>query len=277
MTRIWCGCGRRDLKPQNLLLERDKDSSSIKIADFGLSALHHKSDSDECMLTICGTPDFLAPEVVSLSILKSTGGYSSNVDVWAVGAILYTMLAGTPPFAHPNVVHTLMAIREGVVDYSGEVWQAVSEEARTFTSYLLQADPALRPSATECLAHPWLSDQTQYPSEKLAVAQLQSYCLQRRACQVQRLARIIRIMGGRGSDGYKKDKEVTAKLEQEEKTMLKGKGSRDLSEKETFGRSSSLAEVIRKPEEERSLHPQCEGRQVPRVSYLSTGHRIVIT
>lgn len=79
------GIAHRDLKFENILL-KDKNYDKIKISDFGLSRIIKEGSF---MQTICGTPEYIAPEVLKS---KSTSGYGKAVDLWSLGVILYTML-----------------------------------------------------------------------------------------------------------------------------------------------------------------------------------------
>jgi len=80
----------RDLKPENILLASDAEDAPIKVADFGLARVCGAGDM---MKTACGTPGYVAPE-----ILKNKGYDSGAVDMWSVGVILYILLCGFPPF-----------------------------------------------------------------------------------------------------------------------------------------------------------------------------------
>lgn len=87
------GITYRDLKPENILLDFD---GHIKITDFGLSK-EVASSHDAITRTFCGSPEYLAPEM----LLQK--GYDSAVDWWALGTILYEMLVGTPPFYDEDI------------------------------------------------------------------------------------------------------------------------------------------------------------------------------
>jgi len=91
----------RDLKLGNLFLS---DKMELKLADFGLAA---KLEFDgEKKKTICGTPNYIAPE-----ILEGKSGHSYEVDVWSLGLVIYTMLIGKPPFETNDVKTTYRKIR----------------------------------------------------------------------------------------------------------------------------------------------------------------------
>ncbi|KAE8718282.1 CBL-interacting serine/threonine-protein kinase 12 [Hibiscus syriacus] len=90
------GVFHRDLKPENLLLDENYD---LKISDFGLSAVKEQIRPDGLLHTICGTPGYVAPE-----ILARKGYDGAKVDVWSCGVILYVLHAGYLPFKDPNQV-----------------------------------------------------------------------------------------------------------------------------------------------------------------------------
>ena len=87
----------RDLKPGNVFLD---DNMDIKVGDFGLATL--LVDEHERKKTICGTPNYIAPEVL-FNGGKHGSGHSFEVDLWGVGVIMYAMLVGRPPFQSENV------------------------------------------------------------------------------------------------------------------------------------------------------------------------------
>jgi calcium/calmodulin-dependent protein kinase I len=86
------GIIHRDLKPENLLYESEDTNSAIKVTDFGLARFVH----NELATTACGTPNYVAPEIVAGS------GYGKEVDYWSIGVIIYIMLSGFPPFYDDN-------------------------------------------------------------------------------------------------------------------------------------------------------------------------------
>ena len=87
------GIAHRDLKPENLLLAGPGDDAVVKIADFGFAKII-EMDGDKQLETACGTPEYVAPEV--LSCLPQ--GYGTSCDIWSFGVVVYVMLSGRPPF-----------------------------------------------------------------------------------------------------------------------------------------------------------------------------------
>lgn len=107
-----CGIVHRDLKPENVLVEEDPVTHNVvkvKITDFGLSKIMLPG---ELMQESCGTPAYVAPEVLKKQ------GYSSEIDIWATGIILYTMLYRALPFHDEDRKKTFKLIKEGEPDYN---------------------------------------------------------------------------------------------------------------------------------------------------------------
>ena len=124
----------RDLKLGNLFLS---DKMEIKIGDFGLAT---KLEFDgEKKRTICGTPNYIAPEV-----LDGKQGHSYEVDIWSLGVIIYTLLIGKPPFETSDVKTTYRRIRMNAYSFPEHV--SISEAAKSLISSILVTDPLKRPS-----------------------------------------------------------------------------------------------------------------------------------
>jgi len=142
------GIVHRDLKPENLLLKRADNDLEIAIADFGLSKI---VGQQMMMQTACGTPSYVAPEVLNAS------GYGKEVDMWSIGVITYILLCGFPPFYGDTVPEIFEQIMEANFDYPEEYWGAVSKDAKDFINRLLVVDSDKRMSAGEALKHAWLT------------------------------------------------------------------------------------------------------------------------
>ncbi|XP_030221491.1 serine/threonine-protein kinase H1 homolog isoform X2 [Gadus morhua] len=107
------GITHRDLKPENLLYYHPGADSKIIITDFGLASSRKKGD--ECLMkTTCGTPEYIAPEIL---VRKP---YTNAVDMWALGVISYILLSGTMPFEDDNRMRLYRQILKGKYSFSGE-------------------------------------------------------------------------------------------------------------------------------------------------------------
>ncbi|XP_034955139.1 serine/threonine-protein kinase Chk2 isoform X1 [Zootoca vivipara] len=148
------GIIHRDLKLENVLLSSPEANCLIKITDFGQSKILGETS---LMKTLCGTPDYLAPEVQHFA---EDGGYGRSVDCWSLGVILFICLSGYPPFSDKNARLSLREqIAQGEYYYCAEIWQHVSEEAFDLVQKLLVVDPRKRLKIEEALEHPWLQDE----------------------------------------------------------------------------------------------------------------------
>jgi len=150
------GIVHRDLKPENLLLSDKDDDTNIKIADFGFAK--HIS---EPLNTVCGTPDYIAPEVCALLDLKKVPKekrpcYGTGCDIWSAGVIVYILLGGYPPFFDDNRNRLFKKIKAGIFEFHDQYWSEVSEDAKNLIRKMLTVDPKKRPSAKQLLEHPWI-------------------------------------------------------------------------------------------------------------------------
>jgi len=138
----------RDLKPENFLVCSKEDDIRIKLSDFGLSRVYGE---DHMMKTLCGTPQYLAPEVID----KARGmreGYTNGVDIWALGVILYILLVGFPPFGT-----NFNDIKAAKYDFEHQRWENVSSSAKDLIQKILQIDPMKRLTTEQILLHPFLA------------------------------------------------------------------------------------------------------------------------
>lgn len=146
----------RDLKPENVLLcSEDNINPVVKITDMGLSKL---VDLGTVLKTFCGTPQYIAPEVVMAGML---GNYSLKVDCWSLGVILYILLSGTPPFSEDR--HCGVNLRNQILTanykFYPQLWDQIDDKAQDLVERLLKVNPCERLSAAEILDHPWLQDE----------------------------------------------------------------------------------------------------------------------
>ena len=130
----------RDLKLGNLFLN---ENLQVKLGDMGLST--KLENADERKKTICGTPNYIAPEVISGRT------HSFEVDVWSLGVILFTMLIGKPPFETKDVKATYKRIKRGSYCFPDSA--NISRDARLLIESLLQIKPKERPSLAQIRNH----------------------------------------------------------------------------------------------------------------------------
>lgn len=142
------GVAHRDLKPENLLLVSRTDDKNIKIADFGFAK---KVTSSKCLLTQCGTPGYVAPEILH------GVPYGVKADMWSLGVIAYILLGGYPPFIEQNQRELFKKIKRGSYEFHPEYWGQISREAKDLIAGLLTVDPDKRLSAEGALRSPWIT------------------------------------------------------------------------------------------------------------------------
>ncbi|XP_041252350.1 ribosomal protein S6 kinase alpha-6 isoform X2 [Onychostruthus taczanowskii] len=157
------GVVHRDLKPSNILYTDDSNNAdSIRICDFGFAK--QLRGENGLLLTPCYTANFVAPEVLMRQ------GYDAACDIWSLGVLLYTMLAGYTPFANgPNDTpeEILVRIGSGKFSLSGGNWDTVSDAAKDLLSHMLHVDPHQRYTAEQVLKHSWIACRDQLPHYQL--------------------------------------------------------------------------------------------------------------
>ncbi|XP_051164923.1 calcium/calmodulin-dependent protein kinase type 1 isoform X2 [Leptopilina boulardi] len=141
------GVVHRDLKPENLLYYSPDEDSKIMISDFGLS----KMEDSGIMATACGTPGYVAPEVLAQK------PYGKAVDVWSIGVISYILLCGYPPFYDENDANLFAQILKGEFEFDSPYWDDISDSAKDFISRLMCVNVEERYTCKQALAHPWIS------------------------------------------------------------------------------------------------------------------------
>lgn len=137
----------RDLKPENILLD---DSFNVKLTDFGFAQV---ISPDESLFELCGTPGYLAPELLRSSMYENAEGYGKEIDIWACGVIMYTLLVGFPPFWHRKQMVMLRNIMDGKYEFCSPEWDDITELPKDLIRKLLVIDPKKRISAAQALCH----------------------------------------------------------------------------------------------------------------------------
>ncbi|XP_074986264.1 calcium/calmodulin-dependent protein kinase type 1 isoform X2 [Caretta caretta] len=145
------GIVHRDLKPENLLYYSPDPDSKIMISDFGLSKIE---GSGSVMSTACGTPGYVAPEVLAQK------PYSKAVDCWSIGVIAYILLCGYPPFYDENDAKLFEQILRAEYEFDSPYWDDISESAKDFIQHLMEKDPSKRFTCEQALQHPWIAGDT---------------------------------------------------------------------------------------------------------------------
>lgn len=133
----------RDLKAENVMLDKN---GNIRLVDFGLSKGF--SESQVFLLTTCGSPAYVAPEIIRES------PYTTAADLWSAGVLLYAMVFGTLPFGGDNLPELLNEI----VEKELVVPKHVSPELRDLLGRLMTKDPAQRIRLEDVKKHPWLAE-----------------------------------------------------------------------------------------------------------------------
>ncbi|KAL8151285.1 hypothetical protein V2J09_021093 [Rumex salicifolius] len=140
------GVFHRDLKLENLLVDA---KGNIKVSDFGLSALPRHFREDGLLHTTCGSPNYVAPE-----ILANRGYNGATADIWSCGVILFVILTGYLPFDDRNLAVLYQKIIKGDV----HIPKCLSPGARNILKRILEPNPAKRLTMAEIKAHGWFRE-----------------------------------------------------------------------------------------------------------------------
>eukprot|EP00092_Neocalanus_flemingeri_P025694 GFUD01027856.1.p1 GENE.GFUD01027856.1~~GFUD01027856.1.p1 ORF type:complete len:392 (+),score=90.66 GFUD01027856.1:31-1176(+) len=138
-----------DLKPENIVCT-DKKGTNVKIIDFGAAK---ELDPLIELRAMCGTPEFLSPEVVNYDVIDTA------TDMWSVGVICYILLSGYSPFEGDSDAETSSNITSVKYDFELDEFDIISENAMNFISQLLKKNMSQRMTASQCLEHEWLLEQ----------------------------------------------------------------------------------------------------------------------
>jgi calcium-dependent protein kinase len=148
------GICHRDIKPENICFLNlgDMDNNSVKVIDFGFGKI---IDSQKRINSQVGSALYIAPEVIKKN-------YTNKCDIWSLGAILYFLLAGKPPFIGSNNSETLIKISKMKVEFDEEWNKNISKEAKDLIEHMLVKEEE-RYSAEDVLNHPWIKKEKIFP------------------------------------------------------------------------------------------------------------------
>eukprot|EP00252_Welwitschia_mirabilis_P021837 TRINITY_DN571_c0_g1_i1.p1 TRINITY_DN571_c0_g1~~TRINITY_DN571_c0_g1_i1.p1 ORF type:complete len:378 (-),score=95.30 TRINITY_DN571_c0_g1_i1:503-1636(-) len=137
------GVYHRDLKPENLLLD---SYGNLKVSDFGLSALSQQVRDDGLLHTTCGTPNYVAPEVIN-----DKGYDGSTADLWSCGVILFVLMAGYLPFDDPNIMTLYKKITDA--EFTCPPW--FSSNGKKLVTRIVDPNPKTRITIPEIMENEW--------------------------------------------------------------------------------------------------------------------------
>lgn len=155
------GVGHRDIKPENILLSADGD---LKLADFGMATLFEYGGKRKMAITLCGSPPYVAPEVLSCGAVDGKAkGYSADLsDIWSCGVVLFVLLAGNTPWSKPVEGFDEYGRPNEYSEYvqtkgkpSDELWDALPTEILSLLRGMMRVDAASRFSLADIRRHPW--------------------------------------------------------------------------------------------------------------------------
>lgn len=136
----------RDIKPHNILLT---ENNTLKLTDFGFAKIFH-NDTDKLSQTICGSPIYMAPEIIKCN------HYSIKTDLWSLGVLLYEMIIGTPPYKANNHIQLIQMIESKPIYIPLAI--LISHECRNLINGLLQKNPDERISWEDFFDHLWFQE-----------------------------------------------------------------------------------------------------------------------
>ena len=138
----------RDLKLENIMLDQRK-SMNIKLSDFGSAKIFSTQGETRLMDDVRGSAYYIAPEVL-------LSEYDEKCDIWSIGVILYTLLAGRPPFEGSNELEIVKKVREGHYDLDIPELSKTSREAKDLIMRLLAYEPSERITLDMAMEHRWI-------------------------------------------------------------------------------------------------------------------------
>ncbi|ODH47975.1 CAMK/CAMKL/CHK1 protein kinase [Paracoccidioides brasiliensis] len=165
------GVAHRDIKPENILLAAD---GNLKVADFGLATLYEYRGETKLSTTLCGSPPYIAPEVIKCSSRGKSkgGGYRADlVDIWSCGVVLFVLLVGNTPWDSPtDESYEFVEYVQTNSKPSDVLWERLPTAVLSLLRGMMKIDSTSRFSMEDVRRHPWFTRQNPYlsPDSKLA-------------------------------------------------------------------------------------------------------------
>lgn len=217
------GVIHRDIKPQNLLLTTEEEGGELKLADFNLSIqIDPDSVNFSILQTMCGTPNYVAPEILSQK------PYDYKCDIWSLGVISYLLLSGgyLPFFVEEEGEEgkdlLLQKVRRGRWNfYPPEAWQNVSNEAKDFLLHVMERNPEKRYDYETLLNHPWLKANKNFGRKAINVKDFKQSHYKRQMLCASAVKEAVKNFRDLMSDGVGEE-EKRERLEFEKQNLAMG-------------------------------------------------------
>ncbi|ETS75188.1 hypothetical protein PFICI_13672 [Pestalotiopsis fici W106-1] len=155
------GVAHRDLKPENILMS---ENGNLKLADFGMATMFEYKGQRKKSSTMCGSPPYIAPEVLLCGRSEKASKYSPDVvDIWSCGVILFVLLVGNTPWDEPTA--TSWEYQEYLKSNgrsSDKLWTKVPADALSLLRGMMSVEPSKRFSFARIRQHPWYTRQNKF-------------------------------------------------------------------------------------------------------------------